>query len=176
MSQNDKTQNLPVYPSININNIRARANSIDKDDNPNAKNDRPTTPLIQEHVDVHIIKEKIKKDNGEIIEKVYNKGRFLGKGGFAKCYQLTCNDTKKVVAVKIISKENLSKARAKQKLMSEIKIHRSLLHKNIVAFDYFFEDSENVYILLEMCHNQTLNELVRRRKKLHEVEVICYMR
>ena len=38
--------------------------------------------------------------------------------------------------------------------MSEIKIHRSLNHTNIVAFEHFFEDAENVYILLEMCNNQ----------------------
>jgi len=38
--------------------------------------------------------------------------------------------------------------------MSEIKIHRSLKHTNIVGFEHFFEDSENVYILLEMCSNQ----------------------
>ena len=39
------------------------------------------------------------------------------------------------------------------KLMSEIKIHRSLHHQNIVNFEHFFEDAENVYILLEMCNN-----------------------
>ncbi len=59
--------------------------------------------------------------------------------------------------------------------MSEIRIHRALRHTNIVAFEHFFEDSENVYILLEMCHNQTLNELLRRRKRLTELEVQCYM-
>ena len=47
-------------------------------------------------------------------------------------------------------------------------------HTNIVAFEHFFEDSENVYILLELCQNQTLNELLRRRKRLMELEVQCY--
>jgi polo-like kinase 1 len=55
--------------------------------------------------------------------------------------------------------------------MSEIKIHRSLHHNNIVGFEHFFEDVENVYILLELCQNQSLNELLRRRKRLHELEV-----
>jgi len=59
--------------------------------------------------------------------------------------------------------------------MSEIKIHRSLHHPNIVQFGHFFEDSENVYILLEMCHNQTMNELLRRRKRLIELEIRCYL-
>ena len=59
--------------------------------------------------------------------------------------------------------------------MSEIKIHRSLTHQNIVQFEHFFEDAENVYILLEMCPNQSLNELLRRRKRLTEIEVQCYV-
>ena len=56
--------------------------------------------------------------------------------------------------------------------MSEIKIHRSLHDTNIVQFEHVFEDHENVYILLEMCTNQTMNELIRRRKRLTELEVI----
>ena len=72
-------------------------------------------------------------------------------------------------------KSSLTKSRAKQKLMSEIKIHRSLHHNNIVGFEHFFEDVENVYILLELCQNQSLNELLRRRKRLHELEVQCYV-
>lgn len=59
--------------------------------------------------------------------------------------------------------------------MSEIRIHRSLHHPNIVRFEHFFEDSINVYILLEMCQNQTMNELLRRRKRLTELEVQCYL-
>lgn len=59
--------------------------------------------------------------------------------------------------------------------MSEIKIHQSLKHENIVNFEHFFEDSENVYILLELCQNQTLNELLRRRQRLTELEVKYYL-
>jgi len=58
--------------------------------------------------------------------------------------------------------------------MSEIKIHRSVKHQNVAQFTHFFEDSENVYILLELCHNQSMNELLKRRKRLHELEVKCY--
>jgi polo-like kinase 1 len=44
-----------------------------------------------------------------------------------------------------------------------------------VGFEHFFEDEENVYILLELCPNQTMNELLRRRKRLTELEVQCYL-
>lgn len=31
-----------------------------------------------------------------------------------------------------------------------------------------------MYITLELCHNQTMNELLKRRKRLHEIEVQCW--
>ena len=121
-----------------------------------------------------IIEEKITKGNGEVQIKKYIKGRLLGKGGFAKCYEFINQETQHSSAAKIIPKKSLVKSRAKQKLISEIKIHKSLHHPNIVAFEHYFEDSENVYLLIEICLNQTLNELLKRRKKLTELEVQCY--
>ena len=44
-------------------------------------------------------------------------------------------------------------------------------HDNIAHFINFFEDEENVYILLELCSNQTLSDLVKRRKRLSELEI-----
>ena len=120
------------------------------------------------------IEEKIVKVNGDVATRKYTKGRFLGKGGFARVYEIVNNDTGKRYAGKIVQKSSLTKSRAKQKLMSEIKIHRSLRHENIVGFEHFFEDGENVYILLEMCENQTMSELMKRRKRLTDLEIRCY--
>jgi len=39
-------------------------------------------------------------------------------------------------------------------LATEIRIHRSLKHTNIVDFRHYFEDANNVYIILELCQNQ----------------------
>ena len=124
---------------------------------------------------ISIVEEKIIKVTGDIQIRKYNKGHLLGKGGFAKCYEFTCQENNKIFAAKVVSKSSLIKSRAKQKLISEIKIHKSLHHPQIVAFEHYFEDSENVYILLEMCQNQTLNELLKRRKRLTELEVQCYI-
>jgi polo-like kinase 1 len=48
-------------------------------------------------------------------------------------------------------------------------------HENVVRFDRYFEDSENVYLMLDICHNQSLSDLLRRRKRLHEVEARYYI-
>jgi len=65
-------------------------------------------------------------DNKNIVEEViskaenktrrYLKGRLLGKGGFARCYEFTNIETKAICAAKIISKASLMKHRAKQKV------------------------------------------------------------
>lgn len=136
---------------------------------------RPLLKSPQPESEATIIEEKIVKSSGEVSTRRYSKGRFLGKGGFARVYELTSLETKHVSAAKIVPKAALTKARQKQKLMSEIKIHRALHHAGVVGFEHFFEDAENVYILLELCHNQTLSELLKRRKRLTDLEVQCYM-
>ncbi|KAL3662967.1 hypothetical protein V7S43_011911 [Phytophthora oleae] len=115
-------------------------------------------------------------DNGYVKTRTYLKGKFLGKGGFARCYELQCEQTGKVYAGKVVAKSSLVKPKAKQKFTSEIKIHKSLHHPQVVQFEHFFEDSDNAYILLELCRNQSLSDLMRRRKRLSESEVRFYMR
>lgn len=60
-----------------------------------------------------IIEEKISKVNGEVAIKKYVRGKLLGKGGFAKCYEVTNLETKRVLAAKIIEKNTLTKNRAR---------------------------------------------------------------
>ena len=125
--------------------------------------------------DKEIIKEKIIKITGETEIVKYLKGTFLGRGGFAKCYIFQNLSTNKITAAKIIAKSSLGKSREKQKLINEIKIHKALHHNNIVNFEHYFEDNDNVFLLLELCSNKSLNELLKRRKVLTELEVQVYV-
>ncbi|CAM9276456.1 unnamed protein product [Ectocarpus sp. 6 AP-2014] len=93
------------------------------------------------------------------------------QGGFAHCYKVTCVETARPYAMKIVPKSTLVKSRARQKLQTEIKIHRTLQHPRVVRFEMFFEDRENVYILLELC----ANHLIRKTKRFTEDEARRYM-
>eukprot|EP00754_Rhynchopus_humris_P044948 Rhum_TRINITY_DN450_c0_g1::Rhum_TRINITY_DN450_c0_g1_i1::g.1270::m.1270/K06631/PLK1; polo-like kinase 1 len=106
--------------------------------------------------------------HGELVAR-YTKGRLLGKGGFAKCYEATNVETQEKFAVKVVCKSSL-KTKTRQKLKTEIKIHRSLSHRHIVKFHRYFEDSRNVYILLELCRGQTLMEQSTRKGRFTEEE------
>lgn len=44
-----------------------------------------------------------------------------------------------------------------------------------MQFETSFEDADCYYIIMELCPNQTLNELLRRRKRLTEIEAQCYL-
>ena len=48
-------------------------------------------------------------------------------------------------------------------------------HANICEYKHFFEDKTNCYILLELCHNQSMNEMIKRRKSLTEEEARFFM-
>lgn len=85
-------------------------------------------------------------------------------------------ETKKMFAGKIVDKETLQKPRKKQKMMWEIQIHKQMDHPHIVKFEHFFEDPSNVYILLELCSNHTLSELMWHRKCLMEFECKYYLK
>jgi len=50
-----------------------------------------------------------------------------------------------------------------------------LKHPYICEYKHFFEDRHNCYILLELCELQSMNELIRRRKRLTEPEVQYFM-
>lgn len=108
--------------------------------------------------------------------KRYLKGRFLGKGGFAKCYELQDIDTKEVFAGKIVSKNLLVKQHQKDKMTQEISIHRDVSYKHIVRFHCFFEDSDFVYILLELCRRRSMMELHKRRKAVTEPEARYFVK
>lgn len=111
----------------------------------------------------------------ERYQKRYIKGKILGKGGFAHCFEATSVASGNIYAAKVVDKKSLAKPNTKQKLISEIKIHKSLSHKNIVRFIKYFEDQKNVYILMELCNCKSLSDLMRRKKRLTEVEARFFM-
>ncbi|CAG9540162.1 unnamed protein product [Cercopithifilaria johnstoni] len=81
---------------------------------------------------------------------------YLGKGGFARCYAAKDSSSAMEVALKIVPKNRLTKHSQLEKMRKEIAIHESLNHPNVVKFLSCFEDSINVYMVLELCHNGTL--------------------
>uniref|UniRef100_A0A3B5KW11 Serine/threonine-protein kinase PLK n=1 Tax=Xiphophorus couchianus TaxID=32473 RepID=A0A3B5KW11_9TELE len=106
----------------------------------------------------------------------YSKGKLLGKGGFARCYEMTDLSNNKMYAVKVIPQSRVSKPHQREKITNEIDLHRSLSHKHVVKFSHYFEDHENIYIFLELCSRKSLAHIWKERRTLTEPEVRYYLR
>jgi polo-like kinase 1 len=63
-----------------------------------------------------VIEERVTKFTGEAVVRRYERGRLLGKGGFAYCYELLNLETRHLSAVKIVQKSLLAKPKTKQKV------------------------------------------------------------
>uniref|UniRef100_A0A3P8RE24 Serine/threonine-protein kinase PLK n=1 Tax=Astatotilapia calliptera TaxID=8154 RepID=A0A3P8RE24_ASTCA len=106
----------------------------------------------------------------------YIKGKLLGKGGFARCYEMTDLSNNKMYAVKVIPQSRVSKPHQRDKITNEIELHRTLSHKHVVKFSHYFEDQENIYIFLELCSRKSLAHIWKARHTLTEPEVRYYLR
>ncbi|KAK2895294.1 serine/threonine-protein kinase PLK3 [Channa argus] len=106
----------------------------------------------------------------------YSKGKLLGKGGFARCYEMTDLSSNKMYAVKVIPQSRVSKPHQRDKITNEIELHKTLSHKHVVKFSHYFEDQENIYIFLELCSRKSLAHIWKTRRTLTEPEVRYYLR
>ncbi|KAH8550381.1 kinase-like domain-containing protein [Umbelopsis sp. PMI_123] len=119
----------------------------------------------------YIVPENIyDKRSGE----TYKKLRYLGEGGFAICYEVE-NSRQQKYALKVVAKKSLREQKIKTKFLAEINIHRSLKHPGIVRFYSCFEDSQNAYLVLEVCENHTLARMLKQRERLSEPETRYYL-
>jgi polo-like kinase 1 len=84
-------------------------------------------------------------------------------------------ETKRRAATKVVVKSELKSHRTRLRLANEIKLHKSLHHPNVVELFNCFEDKENVYIFLELCENQSLNELIRVRSNFITPEIQSFL-
>jgi polo-like kinase 1 len=122
----------------------------------------------------YIIEEASAKSGSEKSLKKYLKGKPLNSDNEIKYLEVTSPD-KKTFAAKILPKSKLRNGKLRQSLKSEIRIQSKLIHPNIVKFEKFIEDSENIYIFYELCINKSLLDLLKRRKRLTELEANCYL-
>ena len=80
----------------------------------------------------------------------------LGRGATAFVYQVRCRQTQNIFALKVVDKENLRSKNLTARIRQEIEVHRQLKCPYIVELHHFFEDEQNVYLLMEHCPGQEL--------------------
>ena len=131
---------------------------------------------------IEIIRDSPKNQSRVTIEYQFDIDKdLLGTGGYGEVYKVkkkkeNMSQFDPVYALKIFNKVNFYKDNDKgSRILTEIKIHRSLNHEHIVKYEHSFEDKKNVYILMEYCGLGTLATLIKTRKFLEEYEIRYYM-
>ncbi|KAJ8271640.1 hypothetical protein COCON_G00104990 [Conger conger] len=89
----------------------------------------------------------------------------LGRGSFACVYRAKSANTGLEVAIKTIDKKAMQKAGMVQRVSNEVEIQCRLKHPSILELYNYFEDSNYVYLVLEMCHNGEMSRYLKDRKK-----------
>ncbi|KAJ7387640.1 Serine/threonine-protein kinase ulk2 [Desmophyllum pertusum] len=108
-------------------------------------------------------------------EFVYNKKDLIGHGAFAVVFK--GHHRKKedfVVAIKVITKKNLSKTQ--NLLAKEIKILKELHHENVVSLFDCQETSSNVFLVMEYCNGGDLADYLREKGTLSEDTIHIFLR
>ncbi|GMH14769.1 hypothetical protein Nepgr_016610 [Nepenthes gracilis] len=105
----------------------------------------------------------------------YEVGEEVGRGhfGYTRVAVVKKGEMKgQQVAVKIIPKAKMTTAIAIEDVRREVKILRGLAgHRNLVRFYEAYEDSDNVYIVMELCQGgELLDRILSRGGKYTEDE------
>nr|CAB3264952.1 serine/threonine-protein kinase PLK3 [Phallusia mammillata] len=127
----------------------------------------------------HVIPEETRRLVDPATENIYEKKRLLGKGGFARVYEVVqinqpeCQRLQpRSCAAKIIDKSRLVRPQQREKVEQEVELMQTVRgHRNIVSYYSSFEDESAICILLELCNKKSLAQYLRRKQYLVEQEV-----
>jgi serine/threonine protein kinase len=101
----------------------------------------------------------------------------LGKGSFGKVVQAQKKGTKDQVAIKMIPIGPLKKNDLITQIVNEVKIMSLLTScKHIVKLIDFFEDENNLYLVMELANQGTLMDMLNKYGKLKEKVAAKIMR
>ncbi|KAJ5999897.1 hypothetical protein N7481_000306 [Penicillium waksmanii] len=104
----------------------------------------------------------------------YSIGGFLGKGGFAVCYEGTLARNGRLFAMKVV-KSQMPQKKMEEKFRTELQIHSKMRHPFIVQFYRAFAFEQSTYVVLELCPNGSVMDMVKKRRSLTLPEVRRFM-
>jgi len=73
-----------------------------------------------------------------------------------------------------MNKKSIFEYSTKENLKREITIQKGISHPHIVRLYTYFEDTENVYLVLEFAENGSLFHYLKKRKVVSEKEAFVY--
>ncbi|CAB3976705.1 serine threonine- kinase 33-like [Paramuricea clavata] len=108
-------------------------------------------------------------------EKVYEFRQELGRGSFGRVYEAQCQTTGLKWAVKSVNKEKAGSYAVKM-LEREVNIMKMIDHQHVVCLNEVYETPTKMFLVMELCDQGELCDLLRVRKTLNENETLTVIR
>jgi len=102
-------------------------------------------------------------------------GKPLGRGKFGWVYLAREKSTKYICALKILFKNQLSRAGVEHQLRREIEIQSHLRHPNILRLYGYFFDEHRVFLILEFAAKGELYKVLQKEKRFTEEKSSRYI-
>ena len=130
----------------------------------------------QNIVKFQVKSKEISKKNLSLSDFEYDIEKPIGKGGFCTVYKTTFKETKKVYALKVIDKSILNNEEQIKNIINEIKIMNELDSPNLLRLVTNFEDENRIYIILPLCPNGQLYDIIHKPiRKVKEIFIKKYL-
>ncbi|PNI79470.1 STK33 isoform 8, partial [Pan troglodytes] len=111
----------------------------------------------------------IRIENGAAIQEIYTFGRILGKGSFGMVIEATDKETETKWAIKKVNKVKAGSSAVKL-LEREVNILKSVKHEHIIHLEQVFETPKKMYLVMELCEDGELKEILDRKGHFSENE------
>ena len=96
----------------------------------------------------------------------------LGIGAFAQVKLVRHKNSDKMLALKVIDLNTSQNYEAESRqIQLELKIHKSLVHQNIVRVYDYMQEGKKYYLLMDYVQKGDMYKLLKKKKKLGEKEV-----
>lgn len=106
----------------------------------------------------------------------YEQLNLLGSGTYSTVHKGIDKRTRQLVAIKIMERKRILKGKLSiDNLIQEIELLKKLQHKFIVKMEDFCWDSQNIYIIMELCE-VSLSSFIKKRQRLTESTCRIFVR
>jgi serine/threonine protein kinase len=92
--------------------------------------------------------------------------KILGEGGMGMVFQAEDPGLERLVALKVLKPDKTGDNVARQRFVQEAKVAAKVQHENIVTIYQVGEDRNIPYLAMQFLHGESLDERLRRERKL----------
>lgn len=129
------------------------------------------------HVEPKTRKIVVMGNKEEITPEDFNYYKLLGKGSFGEVFLVTKkgDETKKFMAMKVLSKDKILGKNLKRYALTERNVMSVINHPFMVKLNYAFQTTSKLFLVMEYYPGGDLGKLITKKKVVSELEARNYI-